>query len=165
MRAASCKIFVTVGFAFQDFSRLIREMDAVAAIPGNRVFMQIGSCRFVPRNAEYVRFCESTEPFIAEADLVVSHGGMTVLDALNAGKSVIAVPRLARYGEVMNDHQLEFVRRLEDRPGVFAIYDRHIPAETFRRALLEKPARTNVSNERARLIGTLRAFTERSHKR
>lgn len=160
MRAASCKIFVSVGFAFQDFSRLIREMDKVAGIPGRHVFMQIGSCQYEPCNAPYIRFCESTDAYIAEADLVVSHGGMTVLDALNAGKPVVTVPRLAKYGEVLNDHQLEFVRRLEYRPGVYPVYGEISTAETVERVLREKIEPPIVSDDKTHLIQTLRAFAE-----
>ncbi len=164
MPAVSCKIFVSVGFAFQDFSRLIREMDKIAAIPEREVFMQIGSCRYEPRNARYIRFCESTEKYVAEADLIVCHGGMSVLDALSAGKPVIAVPRLARYGEVLNDHQLEFIRRLEDRPGVFPVYGENIPPDIITRALRQRMEPSIGSDNRDQLIRTLRSFAERSRQ-
>ena len=45
---------------------------------------------------------------INEADIVVSHGASgSIMKALNAGKKVIAVTRLEKYGEHINDHQIQ----------------------------------------------------------
>ena len=43
-----------------------------------------------------------------EADIVVSHDvSSSVMKTLNAGKKIIAVTRLGRYGEHINDHQIQ----------------------------------------------------------
>jgi hypothetical protein len=50
------------------------------------------------------------------ADAVVIHGGSgTIRDALAAGHRPVVVPRLQRYGEHVNDHQLELVAALRHR--------------------------------------------------
>ncbi len=51
-----------------------------------------------------------------EADAIVCHAGSgTIRDALELGFRPIVVPRLARFGEHVNDHQLELVSALGDR--------------------------------------------------
>ncbi|QQR92039.1 MAG: hypothetical protein IPJ88_13050 [Myxococcales bacterium] len=48
-----------------------------------------------------------------QADAVISHGGCgSLLDAISAGHCPIVVPRLARFGEIVNDHQLELAEQL-----------------------------------------------------
>ncbi|WP_336921890.1 glycosyltransferase [Aquipuribacter sp. SD81] len=47
------------------------------------------------------------------SDVVVVQGGPgSVMDALECGRLPIAVPRLARYREVVDDHQVAFVERM-----------------------------------------------------
>jgi UDP-N-acetylglucosamine transferase subunit ALG13 len=50
---------------------------------------------------------------IASARVVVTHAGAgSVITALSAGRRPIVVPRLRRYGEAVDDHQVEFGRSL-----------------------------------------------------
>lgn len=45
--------------------------------------------------------------------MLITHGGAgTMVNAVKRGKRVIVVPRLARYGEHVDDHQLELAKRL-----------------------------------------------------
>jgi UDP-N-acetylglucosamine transferase subunit ALG13 len=49
---------------------------------------------------------------IADARLVISHAGLSsIADSLNANKRIIAVPRLKKYREHQNDHQLQLVKK------------------------------------------------------
>lgn len=118
-------IFVTVGMHTQGFGRLIREMDEVAGRINEEVIMQIGHTGYVPRNAEYFQFTseEELKGLCQRARVVVSHGAMTIIDALERGAAVVAVPRLKEYGEHINDHQLYFVQELEKDGKVTAVYD------------------------------------------
>ena len=43
-------------------------------------------------------------------DLVITHGGTgAIIGAVKRGKKVVAVPRLAKYGEHVDDHQIQLV--------------------------------------------------------
>jgi len=56
------------------------------------------------------------EASIAKADLVVAHSGTgSALTSFDHGKCPILVPRLARYGEHVDDHQLQIAAELHDR--------------------------------------------------
>jgi UDP-N-acetylglucosamine transferase subunit ALG13 len=55
--------------------------------------------------------------------VVVCHGADTILDVLRAGKPVLAVPRQARYGEHLNDHQVDFAQALAERGWIVVLED------------------------------------------
>lgn len=103
-------IFVTVGSRNYPFDRLFKKLDELydKNILSEEMFAQIGTTTYRPRNYRYKDFISPKEFIekINEADIVVSHGASgSIMKALNAGKKVIAVTRLEKYGEHINDHQ------------------------------------------------------------
>lgn len=53
---------------------------------------------------------------VAEADVVVAHAGTgAALTAIEAGKVPVLVPRLARFGEHVDDHQIQIAAELSRR--------------------------------------------------
>jgi len=117
-------IFVTVG-GMRAFERLVKEMDRIAGELDERVVMQLGSTDYEPKNCDYFRFMtrNDIEEFYAGARVVVCHaGGGSILTALEHNKPLVLVPRMKRYGEVFDDHQLEIAREMESR-GITVVYD------------------------------------------
>ena len=118
-------IFVTIGMHPEGFERLIRKMDEIAGKIKEEVVMQIGGTKYAPKNAKHFDF--TTEQEIKElcrkARVVVTHGAMSIVDALEQGTPVVAVPRLKKYGEVIDDHQLYLVQELERADKLTAVYD------------------------------------------
>ena len=105
-------IFVTVGSRNYPFDRLFRKLDALYedGTLTEPMFAQIGYSSYQPKHFEYRDFVTQEEfaEKIREADIVVSHGASgSIMKALNAGKKVIAVTRLEKYGEHINDHQIQ----------------------------------------------------------
>ena len=50
-----------------------------------------------------------------KANIVITHGGTgAIIGAVKKGKKVIAVPRLAKYGEHVDDHQLQLIKKFDD---------------------------------------------------
>ena len=105
-------IFVTVGSRNYPFDRLFIELDKLYEenIIEDKIFAQIGTTTYKPKHFEYKDFI-SQEEFLEkvnEANFVISHGASgSIMKALNAGKKVIAVTRLEKYGEHINDHQIQ----------------------------------------------------------
>lgn len=120
-------IFVTVGNHNQGFDRLIKKMDEIAGKTDEQVIMQIGYTTYKPVNAEYFSFLESFEEILRlnrEARVVVSHAGAgSIVTALKEKTPVIVVPRLKKYDEHMNDHQLEIAKAMSENKNVTVIYD------------------------------------------
>lgn len=105
-------IFVTVGSRNYPFDRLFIKLDELfdKGLIKDELFAQIGTSTYIPRNYKYKDFISQEEfsKYINEADLVISHGASgSIMKALNAGKKVIAVTRLQKYGEHINDHQVQ----------------------------------------------------------
>lgn len=105
-------IFVTVGSRNYPFDRLFKKIDEIyeEGILTEQMFAQIGTSTYKPKHYEYKDFITQEEFLenIEKASIVVSHGASgSIMKALNAGKKVIAVTRLEKYGEHINDHQIQ----------------------------------------------------------
>ncbi|MDH7515716.1 MAG: glycosyltransferase [Bacteroidota bacterium] len=120
--------FVSVGNATQPFHRLVREVERLAAgsVLPLPVFVQYGRTPFRAGVCEGAAFL-SMEEFarkIREAEVVILQGGAgSIITALSERRMPIIVPRLRRYGEVVDDHQLLLTRRLEAAGRIIAAYD------------------------------------------
>ena len=104
-------VFACAGSRPYQFNRLFEELDRLvsAGEVEGEVFAQIGASTYEPRSFPFEHFMEPNAFKAAEerADIVISHGASgSIMGALNAGKKVIAVARLAKYGEHINDHQV-----------------------------------------------------------
>lgn len=105
-------IFVCVGSRDYQFNRLLKELDKLVYNHeiDDKIVAQIGQSEYEPKNYEWYRFLDRSEfkNHQIEADLIISHGGTgALIGALKLGKQVIAAPRLARFGEHIDDHQTQ----------------------------------------------------------
>ncbi len=121
-------IFVTLGSQKFQFDRLLRKIDELISegIVKDEVFAQIGASTYLPQNYKYTRFVDREEfsELIEKASLVVTHGGTgVIIGAVKKGKKVIAVPRLAKYGEHVDDHQLQLLHQFDDLGIICSCYD------------------------------------------
>ncbi len=108
-------ILVTVGTHSAPFDRLIRRMDRIAELTDEEVLMQVGTAGFRPSNAAYFRFLseEDYEKAFRRSRVVVSHAGVgTILRCALSEKPLVCSPRLRRYAEHWDDHQLDLCRAL-----------------------------------------------------
>lgn len=105
-------IFVTVGSRGYQFDRLFKKLDELYenGTLTEEMFAQTGTSSYEPVHYEHKDFI-SPEEFLEKirtADIVVSHGASgSIMKALNEKKKVIAVTRLEKYGEHINDHQIQ----------------------------------------------------------
>lgn len=121
-------IFVTLGSQKFQFDRLLKKIDELidAKVITDKVVAQIGASTYIPQNYEYVNFMDR-EKFAATMDncsVVITHGGTgVIIGAVKKGKKVIAVPRLAKYGEHVDDHQLQLLQQFDELNIICACYD------------------------------------------
>ena len=107
-------VLVTMGTDHHPFARLSRWMESwlLATQHQVRCLVQEGAST-VPAGAERLGMLprEVLQGLIAASAVVVCQGGPgSILDARNAGLIPLAVPRRAREGEHVDDHQVSFVR-------------------------------------------------------
>ena len=111
-------VFVTVGSARQGFRRLLEAVDRLAGsgvFGEDPVLMQVGyAAGFIPIHCEAKIFVsrEEFQQLVQQASLIICHGGATSLEIIRAGKMPVVMPRRQKYGEIVNDHQVEFVQAL-----------------------------------------------------
>jgi beta-1,4-N-acetylglucosaminyltransferase len=120
-------IFVTVGSSDCDFSRLTRKIDRLV-IAGSilDVVVQTGNSFYKPKACKAINFVPQVEieELVKKSDFILCHGGTGTIDmALGFRKKTIVVPRLARYGEITDNHQLELAELLEKSGRVLVAYN------------------------------------------
>ncbi len=101
-------------------------MDQLASQFDERVIIQRGSSSYRPRCAEHFRVTTSQEMAILTqaARVVVSHAAAgAIILSLNYDKPLVLVPRLRKLGEVLDDHQLELAKFLDNAKMAVAVYD------------------------------------------
>jgi UDP-N-acetylglucosamine transferase subunit ALG13 len=110
-------IYVTVGTHTAPFDRLVSAAEDYARTTSEEVVVQRGTSAVEAASVRSFDFCDSAEMdrLIRGSRVVVCHGADTILDVLRAGKPALAVPRQQRYGEHLNDHQVDFARALAER--------------------------------------------------
>ena len=117
-------IFATVGshptFKFDRF------LKALETIDGSDLVVQYGPGT-PPANAgvavAWMPFGDYLD-HIYQAEKVISHAGIgTILNATRAGQTPIVVPRLRRYKETVDDHQLELALSIAETGRVVVVED------------------------------------------
>lgn len=165
-------IFLTVGMQLP-FDRLVGAVDDWAGAHGDmEVFGQIlhpeqqqGQLGKVPKNFEWKAELDPTEFEMRcrQAACLVGHAGTgTLLSAMNFGKPLVMMPRLARLGEHRNDHQLATASYFESLAGVSVVtdaielsaeLDRILEPKTAEVVRPTKVSETLISTIRSRIFG------------
>ncbi len=122
-------IFVTVGTHEQQFNRLVSAVDNLVNSGSvvEEVFIQLGYSTYEPKCCKWERMLsfDRMQDFMTSADVVITHGGpSSFMEVLALGKTPIVVPRLAVFGEHVNNHQLDFVKEVYNSgKGIIPVYD------------------------------------------
>jgi beta-1,4-N-acetylglucosaminyltransferase len=129
-------IFLTVGTQFA-FDRLVKAVDKAVGqgVVDEDVYAQIGRTSYKPRHFEYTDSLgkELFDDYVQKASHIISHAGMgTIIMALDNNKPLLVMPRLSRYGEVVNNHQVSIAKRFERDGCLLAAYDADRLSEKMR---------------------------------
>ena len=113
-------IFVTVGTHEQPFDRLVSYIDELKGngVIQEDVIIQTGYSTYEPKHCQWSKLLPYEEMIknVADARIVITHGGpSSFIMPLQVGKTPIVVPRQEKYGEHVNDHQLEFALEVARR--------------------------------------------------
>jgi len=111
-------ILVLLGTQVHPFNRLVNELIMLVEEQGlQREELVIQAGETIVDDPRFVVFNflppEQLEAFIAEADLIITHGGAgSIFSALHKEKKVIALARNDQLGEHVDGHQSELVQQL-----------------------------------------------------
>ncbi len=154
-------IFLTVGTLFP-FSRLVQIVDSAVgrSLIEDEVFAQIGRNSFKPKNIKYIEVLdeEGFNEKVNEAACLISHAGMgTITIALDYGKPLLVMPRLKRFKENVNDHQVATARKFEQLGHILAVYEaEELPRKVKQlRTFVPRPRENHAKIVGARIAGFL----------
>lgn len=121
-------IFVTVGSQKFQFNRLLKKIDELIEkkVIKEKVYAQIGVSDYKPQHFEYVDFMTQDEfnKKLDECNLLITHAGTGVIvNAVKREKKVIAIPRLAKYGEHVDDHQIQLIEQFDELNFIEPCYE------------------------------------------
>lgn len=107
-------IFVSLGTQDKDFTRLVEKIEELkkSGKIKEEVVVQLGNTKYKSEFIKCIDFMpmEDFDKYLKNCRYLITHGGVgTILTALKYNKKVIAVPRLSKYNEHVNDHQLELI--------------------------------------------------------
>lgn len=117
-------VFVSIGTQKQDFSRILKLVENSTELKGKKIIAQTGNTKFESNKMKCIPSVDSKKynEYIKKADMVICHGGVgTIFEAIGNERRVLVVPRLKKYKEHINDHQLEAACELE-KEGYLIVY-------------------------------------------
>lgn len=112
---------ILVGLGTQDksFDRLLKQIDKEIK-NGNiteEVIVQAGYTKYESKNMKIFDYVtqEELNEYVKKARLIITHAGVgSMLVGLENNKKVIAVPRLEKYKEHANDHQVQIAEQFSE---------------------------------------------------
>ncbi len=93
---------------------------------GERVVMQTGNSVYEPKNCEFFKFvgAEKFDSLYRDADTIICHAGAgSIINAMKNGKHLIIVPRLKKFNEHNDDHQLDLAEAMENGGKAVCVRD------------------------------------------
>lgn len=111
-------ILVLLGTFPTQFERPLVAIDALCreGIIREEVIVQNGHTKFSSKHLTYKPFLPVAEldELYRDARIIISHAGSgSLLKGIKLGKKMIAIPRMPKYGEVVDDHQMEILAEFE----------------------------------------------------
>ncbi|QTN00816.1 exopolysaccharide biosynthesis protein [Sediminibacillus dalangtanensis] len=121
-------ILVVLGTHELPFTRLLDEVDRLKkeSIIKEEVIVQHGHTPYSSERLTLKPFVsyEEMDALYDDASLVITHAGTgSVITGLRKGKTVIAAPRLKKYGEHNDDHQLQLVEAFTAQGHILSWHD------------------------------------------
>lgn len=121
-------ILVLLGTQNNSFHRLLEEVQKNID-KGNikeEVIVQKGYTKFESKDMTLYNQLPMDEmkKLINKADLIITHGGVgSIITSIEQRKKVIAVPRLKKYNEHVNDHQIDIIKSFDEMGYIIGIQD------------------------------------------
>ena len=146
-------ILVLLGTQHNEFSRLLQEIENLIEIGAikERVIVQSGYTKYKTDKMKIFDMISSEEldNLMNDADIVITHGGVgSIIRALKKNKKVIAVPRLHKFGEHVNDHQRQIVEVFSSKDYLIGVQNVEDIGEALIQIKQFKPNKYESDNQK-----------------
>jgi UDP-N-acetylglucosamine transferase subunit ALG13 len=156
-------IFVVLGTHELPFNRLLKEIDKqiLAGKINEEVLVQAGHTKYQSNHMNIFDFTtyEDMSELYRKANFIITHGGTgSITLGLKMGKKVIAVPRLVKYGEHNDNHQLEIVKQFYETGHILSWNEPMDLAEVIQSTEVFKPAQFESGNKK--ILSLIKQFID-----
>lgn len=133
-------VFVTLGTQKFQFDRLLKKLDELmenGKIKREELVVQCVYSEYTPKNFEMFSMKPQTEieEYMKNADIIITHSGTgSIITALKLKKRLIIVPRLKKYGEHVDNHQIELAEVFKEKVNAIVVEDMEKLEEAMKEA-------------------------------
>ncbi len=145
-------ILVTLGTQDKSFERLLKavQKEINSGNIKDKVVVQAGYTKFKSKDMEIFELVpiEEFDTLIKKCDLLITHGGVgSIIAGLKNNKKVIAVPRLKKFGEHTNDHQLQIIKNFSNAGYILELNNFNKLGEVIKESKSFKPKKYNSNTK------------------
>lgn len=156
-------ILIVLGTQKFQLNRLLEKMDELVAngTIKDEVYAQVGYSDYIPQHYDHTRFVDKElfEKKISECDILLAHSGVgTIISGLSHHKPVIVFPRLSKYNEHVDDHQLEIAKSFSEQNFVLTCDNADSLVDMIDKARHHKFSQ--YKSQRQTVVNTIRNFLE-----
>ena len=156
-------ILVLLGTQDKSFKRLLDKVEEQINL-GNikeKVIVQAGYTKYNSSNMEIFDLISNDKlnKLMDDADIIITHGGVgSIIESLKKNKKIIVCPRLKKYNEHTNDHQLQIVESFSKKGYIIPYYENDDLGKILKEIKDFKPRkyRSNTKN----MINTLENYID-----
>lgn len=157
-------ILVLLGTQNNSFHRLLEKIDELTQkkVIQEEVIAQSGYTKYQAKNIKMIDFIskEELEELQNQAELIITHGGVgSILLSITKDKKVIAVPRLHKYQEHVNDHQKEIVELFNKKGYIIGIQEVEDLEQALQRSKEFQPQKYRQDN--SKMLQLIEDFIEK----
>ena len=121
-------ILVLLGTQNNSFARLLDKIEECIdkKIITEEVVVQAGYTKYDSTKMKVLDFISQDEidDLISQSSLIITHGGVgSITSSIKQNKKVIAVPRLEKFGEHVNDHQIQIIEKFDKEGYILGVTD------------------------------------------
>ena len=161
-------ILITLGTQDKEFTRILKEVDKLITkkVIKEEVVVQAGYTKYKSKNMKIFDYVSKTEleKYIEKANFVITHAGVgTIFDCLKKNKKIIAVPRLSKYKEHNNDHQLQIVEEFGKEGFLIPVYEMDELEQAIQKVKTFKPNKYKSNNKN--MVKLISEYIDRNEKR
>ena len=145
-------ILVTLGTQDKEFVRVLKEIDKLIKkkVITEEVIVQAGYTKYESKNMKIFDYVpkKELEKYMNDASFIITHCGVgSIFDCLKKDKKVIAVPRLSKYKEHNNDHQLELLEEFSRENLIIPVVEMKELESAIKNIDNFKPAKYESNNK------------------
>lgn len=146
-------ILVTLGTQDKKFYRLLDmvEESIKNGIIKEEVVVQAGcSSDYKSSNMKIFNLIsiDKFDELIDKCDILITHGGVgSIISGLKNNKKVIAVPRLKKYNEHVNDHQLQIIENFSNNGYILYLSEKDNLNDLLEECKYFKPKKYKSNNK------------------